>query len=84
MSVAQAQREISAREFGEWVAYDRIEPFGEVRADLRSGIVASVIANANSSRHTFRASEFMPRFEPPKPQTDEEQIQIVDAFLRKK
>jgi hypothetical protein len=32
-------------ELAEWAAYYQCEPFGEERADLRAGIVASVIAN---------------------------------------
>jgi hypothetical protein len=32
------------------MAYASIEPFGEERADLRAGIIASVIANSNRDR----------------------------------
>lgn len=36
---------ISSRELSEWMAYDRIEPFGETRADLRiATIVRAVIS----------------------------------------
>ena len=28
-----------------WLAYNEVEPFGERRADLRSGIAASVLGN---------------------------------------
>lgn len=47
MSVKQAQAEISSAEFGEWIAYFSIEPFGDRIADLRAGTIASVIANVN-------------------------------------
>lgn len=65
MSVAQCQREVSAAEFSEWMAYDRIEPFGERRADLRAGIVAAVTANAFRGKDSkpFQASDFMPDFD---------------------
>jgi hypothetical protein len=37
-----------------WLAYDRVEPFGEDRADLRSAIIAQSVVNvliqANSAK----------------------------------
>jgi len=49
------------------MAYSQLEPFGEERADLRSGIVSSTIANANrdpkKKRKAFRPQDFMPSFE---------------------
>jgi len=58
--------EISSRQFAEWMAYARIEPFGEERADLRAGIVASTIANTNRGRgqKPYKPQQFMPEFEP--------------------
>lgn len=48
----------------EWVAYAQIEPFGEERADLRAGIVASTIANVHRrpGKPAYRATDFMPKF----------------------
>lgn len=34
---------MSAREMQEWVQYDRVQPFGAYREDLRTGFVAWVI-----------------------------------------
>ena len=55
---------MSAREFAEWQAYFRIEPFGEGMADLRAGIVASVIANVNRDAkkrsQPYEPLDFMP------------------------
>lgn len=55
---------MSAKDIGEAIAYSRIEPWGESRADLRAGIIASVIANVNRDSKTkpFQASDFMPDF----------------------
>lgn len=54
--------------FREWLAYYELEPFGEVRADLRAGIVASVIANANRVKgKAFSPQDFMPDFGGEKP-----------------
>mgnify|MGYP000940748974 FL=1 len=54
---------MSSRELSEWMAYYNIEPFGEERADLRSGIVASTIANVNrdpKKGQPFKPTDFMP------------------------
>lgn len=57
--------EISSRQFAEWMAYSRLEPWDEERADLRSGIVAATIANANrgKSGKAFTPQQFMPQYE---------------------
>lgn len=47
MTVAELLAGISSRELSEWAEYDKLEPFGQGRADLRAGIVASTVANVN-------------------------------------
>lgn len=52
----------------EWREYAELEPFGEVRADLRAGIVASTIANClarKKGQPAFRVKDFMPLFDQP-------------------
>lgn len=67
-----------------WFQYAEVEPFGEYRADLRSGTVAAVIANTNRDPkkrpRPFTPSDFMPEFGKPqetgprrKPLTDPEE-----------
>jgi len=74
MSVRQAQLQISSSEFSEWAAYSALEPFGEERADMRSAIIACVIANSNRGKNQppFKVSDFMPKFGRKKPQTWQE------------
>ena len=62
MSVRRAQEEISSAEFGEWIAYYSIEPFGDRMDDLRAGILASVTANANRGKDVpaFAPLDFIP------------------------
>lgn len=58
---------MSSALFAEWLAYYQVEPFGEERADLRAGIVASTIANVNRSSKSakrFAPQDFMPKFTP--------------------
>jgi hypothetical protein len=45
MTVGELLARISSAELTEWMAFDAIDPFGEERADLRAGIIASVTAN---------------------------------------
>ena len=87
----QLQREVSSRAFAEWMAFYQIEPFGEERADLRSAIIASVIANANRDpkvqRQPFTVEDFMPQFDGEREkhrQTPEEQIAILRMFGTKR
>ena len=56
------------------MAYYNIEPFGEYRADIRSAIVACVIANVNRGKNkpAYKVEDFMPKFEPPKQMSDDE------------
>ena len=55
---------MSSREFAEWAAFYRLEPFGEERADLRAGIVAATMANTvrdpKQRSKPFTPQEFMP------------------------
>ena len=73
--------EISSRQFAEWMAYGRLEPFGEERDDLRMGIVASVIANSNRGKNQkpYKPGDFMPSFEP---ETEEQAAERLIAKAR--
>lgn len=63
-TVRQLLSEMDSMELTEWMAYDQVEPFGEWRADLRAGIVASTIANALRGRGSrpLAPEDFIPRF----------------------
>ncbi len=58
--------EMTSPQFAEWLAYSRLEPWGEERADLRMGIVAQTIANTNRGKNQkpYKPQDFMPSFEP--------------------
>jgi hypothetical protein len=38
---------MSSREFAEWVAYYRREPFGDRRGDIQAAHIASIVANCS-------------------------------------
>ncbi|WP_050865136.1 phage tail assembly protein T [Burkholderia pseudomallei] len=56
---------LDSAELTEWVAFDRMEPIGEFRADLRAGIVAATVANygGRDIRVPRKPSDFMPLIE---------------------
>lgn len=71
----------SSKRLTEWAAFLQLEPQGEERADLRAGIISSVIANANRKKGTkpFKPSDFMPKFDH-KEQTIHEQRAAAEAL----
>ena len=63
MTVAEMLVRISSREIMEWMAFSRLEPFGEIQQEYRAGLIASVVANTarDEKKHKdpFKADEFM-------------------------
>ena len=82
MTVGELLDRISSRELSEWMAYAQLEPWGETRADLRAGIVASTVANTardpKRRKKPFAPEEFMPHFEG---QSQEEQMDAMDNLV---
>lgn len=70
---------ITYAQFREWMIYAGMEPFGEERADLRSGIVSCVMANAFRTKggRVFRPADFMPQFGARKPRKTSAEIMTV-------
>lgn len=63
------------------MAYDRLEPWGQDRADLRSAIIAMLIHNSNCKQGKTRpVSDFMAFREPRPPQTPKDMIAAMKAF----
>jgi len=50
MSVRQCQEAVDSEEFTEWLAYDRIDPIGEKRSDVRAAMVALTVARAAAGK----------------------------------
>jgi len=61
-TVYELQGRMSSHEFSEWIAYSRIYPIGEDRADARMALLASVIANASGSKKKFKPEDFLPDY----------------------
>lgn len=64
---------LSSRQWAEWQAFYQMEPFGDVKADWRAGMLASVLANVNRGKGTkaFHPEDFMPK--PPLTPKEQEQ-----------
>lgn len=71
-SVRELLARFGADELTEWLAFYQIEPFGDYRADVRSGVVAATFANANRGKDAkpFTPEDFMPFVERPEPVND--------------
>ncbi len=78
LDVDQMLSEISSPQWAEWIAYFRLEPFGENRKDWRAALIASTVARYNSTKpNQIKIKDFIPNFDESEEQTLEQQIQIV-------
>ena len=78
-------RSITARQFMEWMAYARLEPFDEVRADYRAASICALLANINrgAKQKAYTIEDFLLKFDRTKTrrQTAQEQEQIARAIV---
>jgi hypothetical protein len=78
-------RKLRPSELGQWAALFQLEPWGEQRADLRSAIVASVIANVNRDpkrkSEPFQPLDFMPYLKLDKKDADADLSRRLKAAL---
>ena len=65
MTARELLQRMGSDELSEWMAFYQLEPFGDYRADYRSGVVASTFANAHRAKDAspFRPEDFMPFLE---------------------
>ena len=67
MPVRTLEKQMGSDELTEWQAFYQLEPWGDIRADFRAGIIASVLANSHRGSHAppFSPQDFMPFVEKP-------------------
>lgn len=77
-------RRITAKQLRDWLHYDSLEPFGDIRADIRTASIVAMIANVNrgEKQPPYEIKDFLLRFDveakPPRPkQTWQEQKRIA-------
>lgn len=78
-TVRELSLRMSATEFSEWIAYSRIEPFGERRADQRAWLSVAGMA-MSSGGDKIDLAKVLPEWEPP--QTPEQVAVAIDRFFR--
>tara|TARA_R110000803_G_scaffold43701_3_gene93020 strand:+ start:8564 stop:8896 length:333 start_codon:yes stop_codon:yes gene_type:complete len=63
-TVAELQATMGIREFIEWAAYYKLNPFGPVRGDYQAALIASTVANANrsSKQRAPKLEDFLLKF----------------------
>ena len=81
MTIQQLLLNMDSQELSSWIAYDSIQPVGELMDDFRTGLVCSVVANANkgSKGKSLAPSDFMPYYKDKKKknQTQDEMISVL-------
>lgn len=80
---------MDAREFQEWVQYERIAPFGDDRADLRAVFIAWMIYSVNQPSkdrggQPMGLGEFMEEYWPDWLSTPEEREERRERKVRSK
>ena len=81
MTVRQLENKIEARELQEWMVFFGLEPWGAVRADYRSGVIAATLVNVNGGKKgkkPAQADDFFNLYtqHSNRKQTNEQQINI--------
>lgn len=77
---------ITAKQFFELVAWKRISPFRELRADHRAAMIVTTLANINRGKgqKAYTIDQFMPKWEeaaePKRKQTWQEQKRIFELL----
>ena len=82
MTVSGLLNSIDAKEIAEWKAYDRIEPFGEERQDLRAALICCTLANIHRGKNQppFKIDDFLMKFAEKQEQTEEEMKTILNML----
>ena len=61
MTVERLESEMSSDEYSSWIQYSEYEPFGDIRNNIHTGMIVSMIANVNRKRGTrpYSFKDFM-------------------------
>ncbi len=77
--------QMPATELSEWIAFASIEPIGEARADMRAAMICCTFANYFAASQGSKAppcklEDFMPKFDPPKQQSEDDMKTILKGL----
>ena len=74
---------MSSREFADWMAFFRLEPFGYDVENWRTGMICALLANLlGSGKKRYTAKDFMPTEK--REMTPMEQVQKFRAMTSKR
>jgi len=72
------KRYLTSKDLAEWAAYDTIEPFGEERADFRTGIICSQLDACHRVKGSVQPPiAFMPFSEKPQHSQTEASMKAI-------
>lgn len=82
-------RDMGARQLFEWFAFAALEGFGERRADMRMGILASLIANvhrdAKRKVSPYKPGDFIPKIKEDADKIAERELKMaLDSVSKRK
>ncbi len=71
-------RELTARQYAEWIEFYGVDPFGEQRADLRAGIICATMNNRWRGKHeqAMQPADFMTYHREPEQSPEEIKRQL--------
>lgn len=83
MTVNELLSRIDSRELTEWMAFYSLEPWGTEAEDVRTGIIASTVANVNRDpkKKAYKIRDFMPQWHRPE-QTPEDHKRIIEMWQK--
>lgn len=70
MNVNKMLRSLTAKQFMEWMAYARLDPFNELRQDYRIASIVQILANVNRAKHqkAYTLQDVLLKFEESEPE----------------
>ena len=82
MTVAELNQRMSSRELSEWMAFYRIEPFGDVRGDVQAAVIAqsTLAPHMDKGKKPPELVELMPFTDNKKEQTQDDMQSMCQAF----
>jgi hypothetical protein len=79
MTRERLMSEISASEFMEWMLLEAVEPWGQRRSDIHTGMICATLANIHRDPHraAFQPADFINGYLPPFDEETEEQARAL-------
>ena len=83
MPVARAQKEISSKEFAEWMAYEQLSPGYPEREDAQAAVVAQTVYNMMRAKGRARPlKDFLLNFRVPERRPAEEMMMTLLSWAK--